>query len=65
MEMPVELELEVRQENLKPGRTFSEEGLRAVGPAVIEWAGSQLLAFWDETGIPPTRMVITARIDIQ
>lgn len=60
-----ELELELIQENVKPGRTFSKEGLASIGPTVNQWAGEQIVNYWDATGIPPTRLVIRATIEVQ
>lgn len=60
-----DLELLITRETVEEGRSFSPEAMHNAGIEMIQWLGAQILTHWDETGVPPTRVRITAQVEIQ
>ena len=61
----LELEIEVPPQLIRRETTFSEEAFLTIGPIVTRWAAEQVMAYWNQRNVPPTRMVIKAQIEVQ
>lgn len=60
-----DFELIIERQTIQPGRTVSFEALEAGANELIRWLTSELLDQWSATQVPPTRIVLTAQVQIQ
>lgn len=61
----MELELVIERGRMERGRTFSAEALHEAARAVMLWMADQTGQQWDATGVPPTRAVLTVKLELQ
>lgn len=55
----------IERGHVEPGRTFSDDALKAVSAAMIEFVMTQVSKRWNETNEPPTVLTVKVQCDVQ
>jgi hypothetical protein len=54
----------IERGDVQPGRTFSDDAVRALVATMTEFVLTQVAVRWEQTNEPPTALTVTVRCDV-